>query len=259
MLAYDSPVPDPATESFGPASSSPGAHRGARARLLAPAVAAAAIALLLAASGCGSSAPAAPAGLTISGPGLQTGQPPWAPEYAHLPERLHTLGLPPVGGEKFHIHAALHIYKEGILQPVPAEIGLEPAKHIETSLHTHDPTGIIHMEASHRFNFTLGDFFMVWGVKLGPAQVGGLEGLGGDKLHFYLNGRPLQNPAALVLHNGDNIAIGYGADSSFPHSPGTRLLREVEEGKAGLNCSSSTTSKKSSHGCLAAPAAPPKK
>jgi hypothetical protein len=228
-------------------------------RVLAPVLAALALlALAIAVAGCGSSAPAAPAGQTISGPGLQTGPPPWPPEYAHMAERVAPLHLPPVGGEKFHIHAQLHIYKEGILVPVPAEVGLEPAKGIETSMHTHDATGIIHMEASHRFNFTLGDFFTVWGVKLGPDQVGGLTGLGGNKLHFYLNGQPLSDPAALVLHKGDNVAIGYGADSSFPHSPGTQLLREVNEGKAGLNCSSSTNSKKG-HGCLAAPGTQPKK
>ena len=199
----------------------------------------AAAAIVLALTGCGGGA-SAPAGLVISAPGLSAGQPPWHPEYAHLPERLQQLKLPKVGDEKFHIHAALHIYKDGILIPVPAEIGLEPAKHIETSLHTHDSTGIIHMEAEHPYRFTLGDFFTVWGVKLGPAQVGGLTGYGGDKLHFYLNGQPLANPAAHVLRNGDNIAIGYGPDSSFPHSPPARLLKEVEEGKAGLNCSSST-------------------
>jgi hypothetical protein len=209
---------------------------------------------LLAVAGCGGSS--APPGFVIAGAGLQASQPPWAPEYAHLPERLSELKLPPVGNEKLHIHAALHIYKEGLLMPVPAEVGLDPAKHIEASLHTHDSTGIIHMEAARRFDFTLGDFFKVWGVKLGPAQVGGLTGLGGDKLHFYLDGTPLKDPAAHVLRNGDNIAIGYGADSSFPHSPGARLLREVEEGKAGLNCSSSTKSKKAKS-CLASTA--PKK
>ena len=127
---------------------------------------------------------------------------------------------------------------------MPAEIGLETAKHVETSLHTHDGTGIIHMETIRPFKFTLGDFFAVWGVKLGPAQVGGLTGSGGNGLHFYLDGKPLSNPAAHVLKNGDNISIGYGPDNSFPHSPGTQLLREVEEGKAGLNCSATTTSKK---------------
>jgi hypothetical protein len=191
----------------------------------------------LAAAGCGSST-AAPAGLVIAGPGAQTGKPPWQPEYAHLRERLHEIGIPPGGSEKFHIHAMLHIYVAGLLVPVPAEIGLDPAMHIESSLHTHDKTGIIHMEAPHRFNFTLGDFFAVWGVKLGPAQVGGLTGLGGDKLHFYLDGRPLGNPAAHVLHNGESIVIGYGPVNGFPHTPSTFLLKEVEEGKGGLGCSS---------------------
>lgn len=212
-----------------------------------------ALALALAASGCGSAA-SAPSGLVITGAGLRTSKPPWAPEYAHLPERLRQLRLPPVGDEKFHIHAALHIYNDGLLVPVPADIGLEEAKHIETSLHTHDATGIIHMETTHRFDFTLGDFFAVWGVKLGPAQVGGWTGLGGEKLHFFLNGHVLRDPAAHVLRNGDNIAIGYGPLDSFPHAPGTQLLKEVEEGKAGLNCSSSTTSKKAKS-CLSKPSA----
>ncbi len=213
----------------------------------------AALAVILAVAGCGSSSPsttsatassATAPGLVITGPGLQTSPGPWPAEYAHLLERRKELGLPPVGNEKFHIHAALHIYKQGLLLPVAALIGLEPSKGIETSLHTHDSTGIIHMETVHPFRFTLGDFFKVWGVKLGPEQVGGLTGLGGDKLHFYVNGHTLTDPAAYVMHNGDNISIGYGEDASFPHSPGTQLLREVEAGKAGLNCSATTTSKK---------------
>jgi hypothetical protein len=67
---------------------------------------------------------------------------------------------------------------------------MQPSAHDDRSLRR---TGIIHMEASHPFNFTLGDFFSVWGVKLGPAQLGGLSGYGGDHLRFYLNGKPLSN------------------------------------------------------------------
>jgi hypothetical protein len=176
-------------------------------------------------AGCGSSA-YIPPGLVISGPGLQTSKPPWQPEYAHLAQRLRQLGLPPGGKETFHIHALLHIYVNGLLSNLPANIGIYPAKGLESSLHTHDRTGVIHMEASHPFNFTLGDFFSVWGVKLGPAQLGGLSGYGGDHLHFYLDGRPLSNPAAHVLHNNDSIVIGYGPVSSFPHNPSTFLLTE---------------------------------
>jgi hypothetical protein len=194
-------------------------------------------ALALAACGCGSSADP-PKGLTIAGPGLLSTQPPWQPEYVHLRQRLKQIGIPPGGKETFHIHAMLHIYVNGLLSPVPADIGIEASKGFETSLHTHDKTGIIHMEAPRRFPFTLGDFFAVWGVKLGPAQVGGLTGLGGNHLHFYLNGKPLADPAAHIMHNGDSIVIGYGSDNSFPHAPSTFLLYEVEHGLGGLGCSS---------------------
>jgi hypothetical protein len=67
--------------------------------------------------------------------------------------------------------------------------------------------------------------------------VGALKGLGGDHLHFYVNGKPLTNPAAHLLHNGESIVIGYGADNSFPHTPNTFLLYEVEHGLGGLGCS----------------------
>jgi hypothetical protein len=195
------------------------------------------LALVALASGCGSSSDAAPPGLTIAGPGLQTTQPPWKPEYAHLHQRVKEIGIPPGGHENFHIHAMLHIYVDGLLQPVPKDVGIEASKGFETSLHTHDATGIIHMEAPHPYHFTLGDFFAVWGVKLGPAQVGGLTGLGGDRLHFYVNGKPLADPAAHVMRNGDSYVIGYGPDNSFPHKPSTFLLYEVEHGLGGLGCS----------------------
>jgi hypothetical protein len=199
---------------------------------------------ILAMSGCGSGV-RAPAGLVVSGPGLQSSQPPWAPEYKHLAERLRALGLPPGGSEKVHHHALLHIYVDGLLAPVAANVGLDPAKHLESSLHTHDRTGVIHMESAYPYRFTLGDFFSVWGVKLGPAQVGGLRGYGGDRLHFFLNGRPLADPAAHVLHDNDNIAIGYGPLNSFPHKPGTIALKEVEgKGGAALSCSKATKGKK---------------
>jgi hypothetical protein len=205
--------------------------------------------LALAAAGCGSGAKAPP-GLTISGRGLQTTKPPWGPEYAHLAERLRALGLPAGGPEKFHIHAMLHIYVNGLLVPLPADIGIDKSRHIESSMHSHDRTGIIHMEAAHPYSYTLGDFFAVWGVKLGPAQVGGLTGEGGDRLHFFLKGRPLKNPAAYVLRRYDSVVIGYGPVASFPHNPSTVLLSEVEKGEGGLGCSS-THKGKHARSCLA--------
>lgn len=204
-----------------------------------------ATALALAATGCGSSGddngatPSAPVpGMRNQGPGLQTSQPPWRPEYAHLKQRIRLLGLPPAGTERFHIHALLRIYVDGILSPVPKNIGIYEPQHIETSLHTHDTTGIIHMESTRPRRFLLSDFFAVWGVKLGPDRVGGLTGLGGDKLHFYLNGRPLRDPAAHQLHDEDTIVIGYGAVDSFPHRVNTEALRLLKSARGTtLACS----------------------
>jgi hypothetical protein len=215
-----------------------------------------AVALAVAVAGCGSSTPstAGTPGLSISGPGLQTSQPPWHPEYAHLAERLKQIAIPQGGVEKFHIHALLHIYVNGLLSPVPAEVGLDPAKGILSSMHTHDKSGVIHMEAAKPFPYTLGDFFAVWGVKLGPAQVGGLTGLGGDHLHFYVNGRTLADPAAYHLRNHDNIVIGYGPASRFPHTPSTYPLYEVDHGLLG--CSKAKNGKKAKSCMPSIPAKP---
>jgi hypothetical protein len=216
-------------------------------------------------AGCGSgagttsttsSAPTPP-GLSITGPGLQVsqpstqlGQPAWRPEYVHLTQRLKQIGIPAGGKEKFHIHAQLRIYVNGLLRPLPADIGIDSAKGIESSMHTHDGSGIIHMEAPHPYPYTLGDFFSVWGVKLGPAQVGGLKGYGGNRLHFYLNGKPLSNPAARVLHKDDTVVIGYGPPSGYPHNPSKFLLSEVDKGEGGLGCGATKKGQKSKS-CLA--------
>jgi hypothetical protein len=158
--------------------------------------------------------------------------------------------LPPGGSERFHIHAMVHVYVDGLLSPLPANVGIDQARRLESSLHTHDSSGIVHMEAPHRYPFTLGDFFGVWGVKLGPDRVGGLTGLGGDHLHFYLDGRPLANPAAHVLHDGDSVVIGYGPVGSFPHNPSTVLLRELNGPNGALSCSASRDGRRTKS-CLA--------
>jgi hypothetical protein len=239
------------------------AHRWTRNRACA-AAAAVSVSLACLLAGCGSSAtsktpptPPPPPGLSITGPGLQVsqpssqlGQPAWRPEYAHLAQRLKQIGIPPGGQEKFHIHALLRIYVNGLLRPLPADIGLDSAKGIESSMHTHDGSGIIHMEAPHPYPYTLGDFFSVWGVKLGPAQVGGLTGYGGNRLHFYLNGKPLSNPAALVLHKDDSVVIGYGPPNGYPHNPSKFLLSEVDKGEGGLGCAAAKKGQKSKS-CLA--------
>ncbi len=201
------------------------------------------LASTLALGGCGSSAPKE-TGLVISGPGVRATSPPWTPEYQNLSRRLAQLHLPPGGSDKFHIHALLSIFDQGLFVTVPANIGLDPATHVESSLHTHDGTGVIHMEAGRRYRFTLGDFFAVWGVRFGAGTLGSLQDDGDNRVWVYVNGKLISDPARYVLRNGDDISIGYGTQGSFDHMPGTKVLKEVEAGSKQFSCSGGAGNKK---------------
>ena len=89
-------------------------------------------------------------------------------------------GTRPVDGidcsdsEAYHIHAHLSIIREGLVQAVPANIGIL-AKCIY-EIHTHDKTGEIHLEAPIAKRFTLGNFFAVWGQPLSRSNIAGITG-----------------------------------------------------------------------------------
>ena len=137
-----------------------------RANITAFTLAAAALTDL---AGCGQSGPSEK-GLLVSGLGIRAAQPPWASQYAGLAQGIKTLGLPTGSSDKFHIHAQLSVYNEALLVTVPANIGIDHRHHIETTIHTHDQTGIIHMEAPRPYPYTLGDLFAIWGVRSARAR-----------------------------------------------------------------------------------------
>jgi hypothetical protein len=49
--------------------------------------------------------------------------------------RLTALGLPASGSDRFHIHVLLNISVDGQPAPVPADIGVDTAHHLESTLH----------------------------------------------------------------------------------------------------------------------------
>jgi hypothetical protein len=100
-------------------------------------------------------------------------------------------GIQCLGSEQllFHIHAHLTVYVRGAARQVPAGIGIDGAQRAQTPaglyvgagrcfywLHTHAADGIIHIESPIRRTFTLGDFFDVWGQRLGRTRVGQFSG-----------------------------------------------------------------------------------
>ncbi len=188
-------------------------------------------AVSLAACG-GGSTPPTPAGAVVAGPGILATSPPWPAQYRGIKRRIAPLALPSPGTEKFHVHQLLHIYNDGILVPVAANIGVDERQHVETALHTHDQSGVIHMEASRPFTATLGDLFTVWGLGFGPDHIGGLKASGSRHLSVFVNGKRVNDPAAHMLAKNDNIVIAYGTLSGVPLVPDATALR-ASNGKGG--------------------------
>jgi hypothetical protein len=144
-------------------------------------------------------------------PGAQTGPPPWNPGTDQLQERLQALGLPalPAEGTVVHIHQHLDLYVDGKHLTVPAGIGI--GQTFISPLHTHDVSGILHVESDRPRTFTLGLFFGVWGVPLSSAQIGGLEAGGGKQLRVWVNGKPFAgDPGTIELAARQEIVLAYG-------------------------------------------------
>ena len=160
----------------------------------------------------GSSSAAATTASTIPWagiPGLQTGPPPWDNSSAVLVDRLKLLHLDALGqeGTVLHIHQHLDVYVNGKKVTVPALIGIDTSGQFLTQVHTHDTTGIVHVESPSKRTFTLGEFFGEWGVKLTGNCLGRYCG----SLQWWVNGKKMTgNAAQLVLKAHQEIVVAAG-------------------------------------------------
>ncbi len=103
---------------------------------------------------------------------------------------------------------------------VPAGIGIDRSRRGISPLHTHDATGVIHIESPVNRAFTLGEFFTEWDVSLSPDNVGGLHVGDGKALRVFVNGTQVTaNPAAVILNAHDEIALIYGNPQSAGSIP----------------------------------------
>lgn len=96
-----------------------------------------------------------------------------------------------VSGTDVHYHAHLTILYQGTEVTVPASIGIPNDKSCIYWMHTHDASGVIHVEAPRdkAKDFTLGEFFAIWNKRLGPAQVADFKISGDQKLVTYIDGK----------------------------------------------------------------------
>ena len=151
---------------------------------------------------------------------VSTGEAPWAPELAHLRERLKAIGLPALSSEgtALHIHQHLSIFIHGVSTTVPKDIGVQegPGGFI-SPLHIHDTSGVVHVESPTVETFTLGQFFNVWGVRLTDSCIGGYCSDATNTLKLYINGTPYTgDPQKLELAPHQVLVITFGMASETP-------------------------------------------
>jgi hypothetical protein len=141
-------------------------------------------------------------------PHLQEGPPPWPNDSDNLPDRLQPLGLSQLTeeGTVLHIHQHLDVWRNGEQVVLPAGIGIYDNSFI-TEVHTHDESGIVHVESPTKKTFTLGQLFGQWGVKLTQHC------LGSDcsGVSWWVNGvKQTGDPSALALAEHQVIVVSTG-------------------------------------------------
>ncbi|ROP65859.1 hypothetical protein [Curtobacterium sp. ZW137] len=164
---------------------------------------------------------AAAVGLAVvvlaSGCATPPGPPPW-PRPTDLAARAEAAGLHDVWGQRLaeHIHTHLTITDGGEPVVVPGNIGHSAKQRFAAEIHTHDTSGIVHVESPERRTFTLGQFFDEWDVSLGPAHVGGLHG----DLTVWVDGRRYYaNPRSIELRDLEQVDLVVTTIGEVPHRP----------------------------------------
>jgi len=118
---------------------------------------------------------------------------------------------------RVHIHAHLSLFFNGQQIAIPCGIGIVKPFRISNGfvgvgsgfywLHTHDATGIIHIESPDSRSYTLGNFFDIWGEPLSARGVAGLDGT----VCAFVDGKAYSgDPRAITLAAHTQITLEVG-------------------------------------------------
>jgi hypothetical protein len=153
-------------------------------------------------------------------PGLMTNKGPWGPnDGPTLKARLKILGLDALPREalKVHFHQRMAMLVNGKFVYIPPGIGIDAKAKFITEIHTHDESGIIHVEAPKARTFTLGEFFGVWGLRFTSRCLGGFCNKGDKHVMVWTNGKRVTgDPRKVVLTPHLSIVVAYGTKKSVP-------------------------------------------
>jgi len=119
-------------------------------------------------------------------------------------------GVGCASNENYHIHTLLSIYRNGQRLAMPDMIGRSGCTY---ELHTHDASGVVHIETDVPKRFKLSQYFSLWRQPFTSTNVAGLTG----PFRYYLveNGKLTRytgDPMALELTAYREIVILTGAN-----------------------------------------------
>ena len=162
-------------------------------------VVAALVSLAACAHTSSSAPPVPPPGTHDAAPALTTAGPPWPAPSGDVEALVRKAGLTLLASEGAgeHIHAHLDVFYDGAAVEVPANVGIDLRRSGISSLHTHDATGIVHVESPDVRPFTLGQFFTEWGVSMTATCVG--ECSPSHPISVFVNGAKVETQADQVM------------------------------------------------------------
>jgi hypothetical protein len=147
-------------------------------------------------------------------PGELRTEAPWPANAAQSLERADEIGLP-AEGTTLHEHANVQVFVAGEPQAVPQGIGI--TEDGLASLHTHTGDGLVHVESSQVRDFTLGEFFDVWGVFLSETCIGAHCSQGPEELVVFLDGERVDGPIRdVVLDDQSVVVVTFGTPDQLP-------------------------------------------
>ena len=121
-----------------------------------------------------------------------------APAFASPP-------FPGITGESWiHVHPYLAIEIDGTNVTIPAGVGILDGESVFEPIHTHDASGLLHVELSqsdaNSRNYTLGDFFTIWNYTV--KSVGASES-------------PILNGRVLPVEFSSTDILGFHTNSTY--------------------------------------------
>jgi hypothetical protein len=138
-----------------------------------------------------------------------------APDSDHLLSNMRRAGIEPLPAEGtvMHIHQHLDININGTTYTIPAQLGIAS---FFSPIHTHDTSGIIHVESPQIQDFKLSQFFDEWGVTFSDTCIATFCADQNNKLVVGVNGASITGVRNYVLKAHDEIEVWYGPKTQNP-------------------------------------------